>query len=494
MTPSRNDDLLTGREYLRVSVDRSGRSRSTEEQHDDNVKIADTYRVSLGVPYEDTNRSASRYARRVREDFDSLLTDLRTDRFGADVLVLWESSRGSRKVAEWVELIELLEQRGVRILVTTHNRIYEPTNPRDRRSLLEDAVDSEYESAKTSLRVRRDTAAAAAKGRPHGRAPFGYRRRYDAVTGVLAAQEPHPDEAPLVRELYERLEAGHSLYAIAKDWRERGVVNRSGKAFLAPQLRNMALNEAYMGIRVHSPGRSGGNRAPAGASRMDAAWPALVPNPRWLAVRRLLTAPERRMSKPGRGIHLLSMIAVCGRCDSVLHVQNVREVPHYRCKEHGCAGVVEADLDAFVEAEIVRFLSRPELVEQLSTETESPELAQVRARLGEARDLLAGLSAEMRAGRMTALLAGQTERETRQDITVLERRERVLATPSALRGLIEPGVGVRARWVAAPMSTRRMVARIVLAPEWMGRVRLLPRGRGNRPRVPVEERVVFARM
>ncbi|MBQ3358480.1 MAG: hypothetical protein IJG47_06210 [Microbacterium sp.] len=55
--------------------------------------------------------------------------------------------------------------RGVRIWVTTHNRLYDPTNARDRRSLLEDAVDAEYESDKTSERRKRSAKAAAEAGR-----------------------------------------------------------------------------------------------------------------------------------------------------------------------------------------------------------------------------------------------------------------------------------------------------------------------------------------
>ena len=112
-------------------------------------------------PYRDDNRSASRYARRDREAFAQLITDLEHNTFDADILVIWESSRGSRRTGEWVNLIELCEMRKVRIFVTTHARDYDPTNARDRRSMLEDAVDSEYESAKTSERLRRSTRAAA---------------------------------------------------------------------------------------------------------------------------------------------------------------------------------------------------------------------------------------------------------------------------------------------------------------------------------------------
>ena len=80
-------------------------------------------------------------------------------------------------------MIELCEQAGVKIVVTTHRRIYDPGTARDRKSLQEDAVDSEYESGKTSDRGQRTAAANAVAGLPHGRIPFGYRRVYDPVTG-----------------------------------------------------------------------------------------------------------------------------------------------------------------------------------------------------------------------------------------------------------------------------------------------------------------------
>lgn len=94
-----------------------------------------------------------------------------------------KSSRGSRSVGEWVSLLELCERRSVRIHVVTHNRTYDPANGRDRRSLLEDAVDGEYESSKISTRSRRAAAANAAAGRPFGRIPYGYRRVFDPQPG-----------------------------------------------------------------------------------------------------------------------------------------------------------------------------------------------------------------------------------------------------------------------------------------------------------------------
>lgn len=115
---------LKAREYRRLS-DRKG-GKSLDDQGRDNELAADEQEWTLGDPYIDDGRSASRYARRRRDDFDRLVADLasgatgRQSAFGADILMLWESSRGSRQVGEWVSFIELCEQRAVRIWVTTH--------------------------------------------------------------------------------------------------------------------------------------------------------------------------------------------------------------------------------------------------------------------------------------------------------------------------------------------------------------------------------------
>jgi DNA invertase Pin-like site-specific DNA recombinase len=105
------------------------------------------------------------------------MADLEAGRFGASVLIIWESSRGSRRVGEWASLIDVCAEQGVKIYVTKDAALYDPSRGRDRRSLHEDAVDSEYESSKISDRTKRSNAARAAEGKPHGRVSYGYLHR-----------------------------------------------------------------------------------------------------------------------------------------------------------------------------------------------------------------------------------------------------------------------------------------------------------------------------
>lgn len=293
-----------GREYLRVSYDRSGRERSQDEQHEENTTTAETIGVTLGLAHREAgSASASRYARKTRDDFTRLLADLGAGRFGAGVLILWESSRGSRKVGEWVELIDVCEQQGVGIFATTHGREYKPGNARDRRSMLEDAVDSEYESAKGSARGLRSAAANARAGLPYGRIAFGYTRRYDKRTRKIIAQEPHPQEGPVILELFLRLKEGHSFTAIACDFESRAITNDPGRPFSAQHLRNMALNPSYSGVRVHRPTAKAVPRHVIQEGpdifQTTASWPGLVKREDFLTVQRIIGDPNGAPSAPG---------------------------------------------------------------------------------------------------------------------------------------------------------------------------------------------------
>lgn len=473
-TPHKTSANAVAREYLRVSRDRSGRERSPDEQHRDHQADADERGWSLGTPYRDVG-SASRYATKARDGYDRLIKDLGHDRFGADILMIWEGSRGSRRVGEWVLLIDLCEERGVGIFVHTHDRLYDLTNAHDRANLLDDAIKSELASAETSKRARRAAAADARDGKPHGRCPFGYQRRYDPTTRKLIAQEPHPEEAEVVRDIFRRLVAGHALHAIAQDLERRGVRTRTGKVFSPQHVRALAINPAYAGIRVHDAGRKRGSQPlSAAATTVEGVWPGIVSKADFLAVQRILTAPERKTTRPGRGVHLLSMIAKCGVCGGLLSVA-LREHPQYRCQRSGHVLVAEPDLDTYAEEVMLGYLARDDVFEAFAAGNRNDAaLLAVRDEVASIRAERADLAAQVGSGRLSAALAAEAEPVILRRLRAAEARERDLSTPSVLTGLITPGKDVAKRWQAAPMSARRAVARLLLSPDMIGELRVTP--------------------
>lgn len=495
-------DRLVLREYLRVSRDDSGEERSPNEQHADHVEDAEFNDFKLHPePYRDIG-SASRFKIKARGDFDQLLADLRSGAFDAGGLCLWEGSRGSRDIGEWSAMLDLLAAGGLRVWLHTHERLYDPRKPRDRKTLLTEAVDAEYESGMTSVRNRRTARRQAEKGAPTGRTPFGYKRIYE-INGSgkrkLVDQVPHETEAPLVRELFRRIIAGESIWAIAVDWKARGVTTRSGKPFSHTHLRALATTASYGGWRVHAPGFTGRRTLDIdGGAYVRATWKGLVPEKDFLKVNEILTDPGRVNWRPGGTRHLLAGIALCGVCRVAMTVTNVRGKPHYRCNA-GHVLMLKVSLEKYVTARLIAYLAREDLHSELATgeEQTNTELSTIEDALAVAEHDLTDLRRKVKARKLSLEFAADVEPAMIAERDRLLARRRELVTPVQLRDLIEPGPDVAKRWDALGISAQRTICRTLLVPAWLGELRVMASPRRGRAAIlrPVEasERVVLAR-
>lgn len=486
--------------YLRVSRDRSGREKSPNEQHGDLSVDAREQEWELhSEPYRD-KVSASRYSTKAREGYDRLVADLESGAFGAHILGLWEGSRGSRRAGEWVTLVELLAEQGVWVWVHVNERLFNPSNAHDRHDLLSMALDAELEVAKTSSRLKRDAAALAREGRPTGKVPFGYRRDYAVENGkrVLTAQRPHPDEAPLIKELFARIREGWSMRSIERDWAERGVTGRAGRPFVQSQLRSMALNPAYAGWRIHAPDGVGYRHLGMAGDRTKAIWEPLISEAEFLEVTRILQDPSRRTWRPGGARHLLSMIARCDVCGHHLTVVTKRNAQRYRCVRHGCVLIKEADLDEWVVDVMVAYLSREDVYQSLRRRDAAADdkLAGIESELARLRLELDQVEAAEPSTLHEARMLAKTAEKLTGDITALEEQRSALTVPSVLTGMVGPEVDVRARWEALEdIGSRRMIMRTLLTPEALGELRVRRSPRPGRSRLPVDvaDRVILLR-
>lgn len=494
---------LVLREYLRVSRDVSGEERSPNEQHADHLEDAETEDFTLHPePYRDVG-SASRFKVKARGDFEQLLADLRTGDFNADGLCLWEGSRGSRDIGEWSTMLDLLAASSRLVWLHTHERLYDPQKPRDRKTLLTEAVDAEYESGMTSVRNRRTARRQAEKGLPTGRTPFGFKRIYEVNASgkrVIVAQVPHETEAPLVRELFARIKKGESISSIERDWKARGIVNGRGKPYSGTHLNALATTAAYGGWRIHAPGTRGGRRTWSmdGATRTKGTWEGLVSERDFLKVQEILANPDRVTWRDGNP-HLLAGIAECGVCGGPLTGAKPRGVRHYKCHA-GHIVIAEEPLDEFVVYErLLVYLAREDLHTEMRHYEANVEadLEKVENDLAVVENELTELRRKVKARKLSLELAAEVEPARIEERDRLLARRRELMIPVQLRDLIEPGPDVRKRWEAAEFSTQRKICRLVFSPDWLGALRIMPSPRRGRSAVlrPVEpgERVVFAR-
>jgi DNA invertase Pin-like site-specific DNA recombinase len=457
---------LTAREYLRVSADKSGTLRSPQEQHADNAGAASREGWALGEPYRENGAvSASRYGHKARHGFDALVTDLAADRFGAQVLMLWESSRGSRRVGEWATLLDHCQDHGVLIHVTSHHRTYDPARPRDRRTLMEDAVDAEYESGKVSERVTRAMAANAAAGEPHGRVPYGFKREYDLTPAgkrILRGQFRDPAVAPVIEHIYDQIRELVSLRAIAATLNSEGIPAPGGGRWTPTAVRDLALNPAYAGQRIHVAGRRSGHDRTKDGTLVKATWKGIVSEETFFAVRAILTDPRRRTSRPGRDKHLLSMIAICDVCDGPLSIRYRRGSGEYACRNSGHVHIPQAELDIYIEAAILSRFRGKDAYPAMTTHDRSPELQSARDEKAAIEAHYLSMKRQLRERRMTPEAFAEVEPGVLADLAKAQKRVRELEAPPALQHLLgDPGESIDTRWDALPMAARREVVRIV---------------------------------
>jgi DNA invertase Pin-like site-specific DNA recombinase len=456
------DQQLDAVDYSRVSDDSKRRdARSVTEQAKDN--LADIRRNGWrhADSYSDNDVSASRFGTQERPDWNRLRADLDNDSKVFDVIVLWETSRGDRTADTWLQFLSACRKRGTLIHVTSHSTTYDVRKPRQWKILATDGIDNAYASEETSLRVKRDMKASAEAGRPHGSAPYGYRRVYDAETGVMETQVPEEPAAGIVREIISRVAEGEAVSAITKSLNRRGIPSPRGKQWACYPVRRIATNRAYIAQRIWP-----GERAP-----LPGIWEPIIdpPDVFWDA-QAVLEARHNPATRSGRASHLLSWLAICGKCGQrLVYKGNARGPasrgtavrPVYSCPA-GCAAMIAEWLDTYVTTRIITRLSHPDLFGQL-TAGGNDEAAHARATAAELRSRHAEAAQSAARGTLSITALEAIENVLLPDIEAADRKVAALTVPPLIRGIVgHPRDQVAEEWAGMPIAAQRDISRVLL--------------------------------
>lgn len=453
------------------------RARSIEEQNKANSAECERHGWQITARYADPGLSASRFATKDRPDYRRLLADVEAGKL--DVVVLWESSRGGRELAAWAQFLNACRENQTGIYITAHDRLYDMANGRDWRSLAEDGVDSGYESEKTSMRIRRHVAATMLAGAPFGHCPYGYEREYDPRTRELIEQRPSKKPAKpgdesgmtktdVIRYIFRELSKGTPVSAIRRWLNEQGIPAPEGGEWGRSIIQRIAKNPVYIGKRawLHHEGLLDGN------------WTAIIDDPTFWAVQRILNDPKRLTTRAGGIRHMLSFFATCGQCERELMAAGPSQkntTGMYRCPSGHV--LIRADwLDEYIVMVLAERISRHDAYpltadsdgEVINARAEATEL---QARLDEHADLAAD-------GKITALSFSRIEKKLLAKIAAAERRAAFAAVPAVFRevagGAYEE---VKAKISALSVAGRKELCRSVFA-----QISVNPRPKYRRPR------------
>jgi site-specific DNA recombinase len=467
--------------YMRVSKDKSKRRKSVTEQFTEAQEVA--HRESWVIPpdaiFTDNHRSASRFATKPRVGWEQVVAYLAAN--SVHVLVLWEVSRGERRLGPWIALLDLCRERNILIHIVKDDETYDPTDARDRRDLAQEGIEAESESERISKRIRRDKRAAAAEGRPAGRLNYGYRRIYnERGRYIRTVLDEH--QAMVKRDIIDQgVVEGRPTYAIAQELNAKRYEARTQAWRLAREAaagvgdwpaRWAAVQDAVeFGRRWDSPGRGVwhpttilrlagsptylGKRVHQGEVVGETDWPQLTDEVTFRRIQARLAAKDGRRQRDTRLRNQLSGALVCGRDGCGGRFAMGRGGLFYRCQKCVRCSINKAAADRIVDKMVKARLRDSDAAPLFR---ESDDDGAIEAAEQEARTLQARLDehyAESAAGRLSARGLSMVEADLLPQIESAQKRASSLATPSVLRG-IDP-IALANAWEGQPVELRRNV-------------------------------------
>ncbi len=313
--------------YARVSTSRQAQAQTIEQQLE-RLRAAVCERgwvLDEEHVYRDDGYSGASLGRpgldRLRDH--AALADL-------DVVLVVAPDRLARNYVHQVLLVDELARHGCRVEFLDRPM---SQDPHDQLLLQIRGAVAEYERTLIAERMRRGRQARLRAGTllPWTRAPFGYRvdpQRPGEVAGVRV----EPDEAVLVAQLFDwYLEAGVTLYRLAKRLTDLGIATPTGKPrWNVASVRGILRNPAYTGraqtnrTRVAparqrkaallpvGPGQSHAPRPPE--EWVTVAVPQIVSEETFAQVQAKLDANQQGAARNTRHPYLLRALVSCGAC------------------------------------------------------------------------------------------------------------------------------------------------------------------------------------
>lgn len=346
--------------YLRISLDATGEGLALDRQRKDCLAIVTARAWDVVGEYSDSISASD--ARKARPGYDHLVRDYEAGNF--DAIVCYDLDRFTRQPRQLEDWIDRAENKGL-ALVTANGEADLTTDAGRLFARIKLAV-ARAEVERKSARQR-----SAAKQRSElGKPPLGVR-----LTGYTPRGDLVPDEADVVRRIFDSFLDLRNLRMVARALEADGIQTRRGKPWHPSSVQTILRNPRYAGRAVYQGQQTG----------QKGAWVPIVTDDEWEAVQAILDDPERVTNKGGttERKHLGSGLYLCAVCREPVSSWSGQR---YRCREGAHVNRSRGPVDDYVRAVIVERLSRPDASGLLAPTPESAaplveEVGRIRARL-----------------------------------------------------------------------------------------------------------------
>lgn len=336
--------------YVRVSSEMQLDGRSLDEQERICAGYCARHGYEVAGVYRDEAKSA---ATTDRPEFQRMLADARRGLFAA--IVFYHTWRLSRSVED-AALMRRLEASGISLISVSEGINTHTASGKLQRNVTlaigEYQLDQLREATQAGKRARvRDGLSNAS------RPPFGYRRVFevvDATTKTIVGRDVPSEDAPLVREMFERFATGHYSARDLADWLNSLGKTTTGtwgkRPFSKDTVNAMLRNGFYAGFVAYrglsSALSEDGKRHKRNSKRattwVQGAHEAIISVELFERCQQVL-AKRRTASLGGQRpaasrIYTFGKLAYCAQCGGRLRAAHWGEENAYRCtaRERGC--------------------------------------------------------------------------------------------------------------------------------------------------------------
>lgn len=291
-----------------------------------------------------------------RPGFLKMIEDSKRKTF--DYVLVYQLDRFARNRYDSANYKAKLKKNGVRVLSARENISEDASG-----ILIEGVLESmaEYYSAELSQKVKRGLRESYSKGYYAGGQPM---LGYDIVEKHWVK---NPEEAEIVKEIFDRYIHGEKTNGIAERLNERGISNKFGKQFKGASISRILNNKRYTGILEF------------GGEVYKNVIPAIIDEETFNTCKKVLaTHQHRQHTMHSHSPYYLSGRLFCGKCGANITADsgtNKEGRVHYYYKCTGRRKKVcdqrnmrKADMENLVFNATAKYVLKPEVIDRLAKE------------------------------------------------------------------------------------------------------------------------------
>lgn len=265
------------------------REASIEQQVEWCTALAERYQLQIIDTYADkaiSGRSDN------RPSFQRMMRDAKQEKF--DYVLAWKSSRMGRNMLEAMINDAALREQGVTTIYVEED--FED-NAAGRFALRNMMNVNQFYSEALAEDVKRGMMDNAKKCMVNGKISFGFRKGSDGRYEIV------PEEAEIIREIFNRIIDGWQQRDILDDLNLRGIRTHSGGEWQRQSFGTLLRNEQYIGVYSF------------GGVRIDGGIPAILDRETFEEVQMILTTKKNpRGRRRNVEDYLLTGKLFCGHC------------------------------------------------------------------------------------------------------------------------------------------------------------------------------------